>query len=975
MPERILSPELLCAGTPWSATVTDHETKTADIIGTGKMATPPQAVADALPEFRDDKPFQRELHDHQLNPETRGKGLHHERLEPCEHADLHRLLFENMMNGFAYCRMLFENGIPCDFTYLDVNKSFEQLTGLKNVVGKNVSEVIPGIRETDPNLLAIYGRVATTGNPERFEMFVTALQMWFCISVYCPAPEHFVAVFDVITERKLAEKELRKSEEKHRAILQAAIDGFWMVATNGRFLEVNESYCRMSGYRRQELLTMCIADVENAETASETAAHMQKIIERGEGRFESQHRCKDGHIIDVEVSVQYRPDEGGHFVVFVRDITLRKRAVEALVESEYFFRESQRAASIGSYKADFTKGCWESSEVLDAIFGIDEKYHRSMQGWWDIVHSDDRDMIDQYMREEVIAKGEPFSKEYRIIRKSDNATRWVHGAGEVKLDGDGNASSMHGTIRDITDRKLAFEQLENTSRRLQLATSSANLGVWDWNVRENSMVWDDRMFELYGITRDTFPNTIDAWKNGLHPEDKEAAIAACHLAVDGEQAFDTTFRICHPDGAIKHIKANGLVVIGIDGTAERMIGINADITDKILAEEEKAKLEAQLQQAQKMESVGRLAGGVAHDFNNMLTIILGNTLLALQDADLPQPIQANLEEISNAAERSAELTRQLLAFARKQIIAPRELDLNETVAGMLKMLQPLLGEDIHLVWQPATKLWPVRMDSSQIDQILANLCVNARDAIAGVGKIFIETENRVFDEDYCDTHPDFLPGEYVRLVVSDNGCGMDSETLAKIFEPFFTTKGIGKGTGLGLATVYGIVKQNNGFINVYSEPNQGTTFTIYLPRHVGAAGQSIVHVTAEPASRGHEIILLVEDEPAILNITTQMLGLLGYTVLAASAPNEAIRLAGEYSGEIHLLMTDVIMPEMNGRDLAKNLTSNYPHLKQLFMSGYTADVIANHGVLDEGVYFIQKPFSVQGLASKVREVLDYTSPQ
>jgi CheY-like chemotaxis protein len=268
-------------------------------------------------------------------------------------------------------------------------------------------------------------------------------------------------------------------------------------------------------------------------------------------------------------------------------------------------------------------------------------------------------------------------------------------------------------------------------------------------------------------------------------------------------------------------------------------------------------------------------------------------------------------------------------------------------------------------------VWPVKVDPSQIDQILANLCVNARDAIAGVGRITIETETNVFDKDYCSTRPDFVPGEYVRLTVSDNGCGMDRETLANVFEPFFTTKEVGKGTGLGLATVYGIVKQNNGLIDVYSEPGQGTIFSIYLPRHESRARQPQAEDAADKTPSGHETILLVEDEPAILNMTKIMLMNLGYTVLAALTPGDAVSLAEKYaSSEIHLIITDVIMPEMNGYDLARNLLSVYPHLKSLFMSGYTADIIAHHGVLDEGVYFIQKPFSIMELAVKVREALD-----
>jgi CheY-like chemotaxis protein len=354
----------------------------------------------------------------------------------------------------------------------------------------------------------------------------------------------------------------------------------------------------------------------------------------------------------------------------------------------------------------------------------------------------------------------------------------------------------------------------------------------------------------------------------------------------------------------------------------------------------------------------------------MLTIISGYSQLGLMESSPDSSVYNFFEEISKTAYRSADLTGQLLAFARKQTIAPKVLDLNETVHGMFKMLQRLIGEDILLNWQPAPDLWRIKMDPSQIDQILANLCVNARDAIKDVGKITIETGNSTIDEEYCAHHVGFMIGEYVRLVVSDDGCGMDKETLNQIFEPFFTTKDTGKGTGLGLATVYGIVKQNNGFINVYSEPNLGTTFTIYMPRHVAMVAQAPNNGVIEQVLQGQETILLVEDEQAILKLTSMILTRQGYTVLAANSPDEAIRLASEHSGGIDLLMTDVVMPEMNGRDLSKTLSSLHPQLKTLFMSGYTANVIAHHGVLDEGVHFIQKPFSLPNLTAKVRQALD-----
>ena len=394
-----------------------------------------------------------------------------------------------------------------------------------------------------------------------------------------------------------------------------------------------------------------------------------------------------------------------------------------------------------------------------------------------------------------------------------------------------------------------------------------------------------------------------------------------------------------------------------------------NITERKGVEEEKIKLEAQYRQAQKMESIGRLAGGVAHDFNNKLTIILGYVEMAMEKVNRTDSIFADLEEIRSAADHSADLTRQLLAFARKQFIVPKELDLNKTVAGILNMLRRLIGEDISLAWQPKAALWPVKMDPSQLDQILANLCVNARDAIRGVGQLTIETGNIVLDEDYCADHLGFVPGEYVLLTVSDDGCGMDRETLGKIFEPFFTTKAVGEGTGLGLATVYGAVKQNAGFINVYSEPGRGTTFKIYLPRHVSKTIEVPILGVLKPAMGGHETILLVEDEPAILRLTARVLQDLGYAVLAANTPNGAIRLAKEFTGKINLILTDVIMPEMTGWDLAQKLVSFCPHIKSLFMSGYTFNNIAHLGKLDTHVHFIQKPFTKNELATKIHEAL------
>ncbi|MCA9430104.1 MAG: PAS domain S-box protein [Candidatus Omnitrophica bacterium] len=388
-------------------------------------------------------------------------------------------------------------------------------------------------------------------------------------------------------------------------------------------------------------------------------------------------------------------------------------------------------------------------------------------------------------------------------------------------------------------------------------------------------------------------------------------------------------------------------------------------------EEEKENLQGQLLQAQKLEAVGRLAGGVAHDFNNMLQAILGYTDLALEGIDPDSPYKKDFMEIHQAAQRSANLTRQLLAFARKQAISPVVLDLNDKISDLLKMLRRLIGEDINLAWMPGASLWRIKVDPTQVDQILANLVVNSRDAIAGVGKVTIETGNKTFDEEYCHDHTGASPGEFVRISVSDDGCGMDKETLEHVFEPFFSTKPIGEGTGLGLATVYGIVKQNEGFINVYSEPGHGTTFAIYLPRCEVPMEDRSSDSSPEPLSGGNETILIVEDEEAVLQLGTRILEGLGYRVLKARGPREALQLANENHSAIQLLITDVVMPEMNGRDLSQKLRDLMPDdLKVLFMSGYTADLIANRGVLEDGVKFIQKPFSMRELATIVRQTLD-----
>ena len=416
------------------------------------------------------------------------------------------------------------------------------------------------------------------------------------------------------------------------------------------------------------------------------------------------------------------------------------------------------------------------------------------------------------------------------------------------------------------------------------------------------------------------------------------------------------------DGALYTEDAVISPVFDAQGHVVNFVAVKRDVSEQL-------HLAAQLNQAQKMDSIGRLAGGVAHDFNNMLTVILGHAEMKLAAADLDPALRDSLEEIRHAATNSVALTRQLLAFARQQTIAPRLLDLNAAVKGSLQMLRRLIGENVELAWQPAAAAPFVKADPAQIDQILVNLCLNARDAISGAGHVAIETGTAVFDAAYCARHPGAAPGDYARLAIRDDGCGMDEETLAHVFEPFYTTKAPGAGIGLGLSMVYGAVKQNNGYVDVASSPGQGTVFHVYLPL---CAGPEPVAPPAPPASPavGRKTILLVEDEPAILAMAAQMLDGLGYDVRAARTPAEAIRLVQELPGDLHLLITDVVMPGMNGRDLARTLDDLRPGLRHLYMSGYTADVIARNGILDDHLHFLHKPFSLEELAAKVSETLE-----
>jgi len=464
---------------------------------------------------------------------------------------------------------------------------------------------------------------------------------------------------------------------------------------------------------------------------------------------------------------------------------------------------------------------------------------------------------------------------------------------------------------------------------------------------------------LTGYTPAEWLTNSNLWLQRVHPDDQPVVIAAEELAFE-KGGYQNEYRIIRKDGRTVWVSDTAVTLRDNRGV-QMLHGVLVDITDNKI-------MELQLRQSGKMEAVGTLAGGIAHDFNNLLTVIEGYAELLVNQAEHNAPLRDGMKKIQDATNRAAGLTRQLLAFSRRQVLQPRVIDLNNVAFQMDSMLRRLIGEDVQMRTVTSPNLWRVRADPAQIEQVIMNLVVNARDAMPSGGKLTLETSNAQLDEATAQKHS-AEPGQYVMLAVTDTGIGMDAETQSHIFEPFFTTKPMGRGTGLGLSTVYGIIKQSGGHIWVYSEPHHGTCFKIFLPRVFEQAEISGVQKRSDSWQRGDQTILLVEDEDSVRELTRTILASCGYTVIAASGAALALRLAAKHSGRIHLLLTDVVMPECNGHELAQRLAALRPETRVLYMSGYTDNVIAHHGMLDQDTYFLQKPFTPAALAEKVHHVL------
>jgi PAS domain S-box-containing protein len=523
--------------------------------------------------------------------------------------------------------------------------------------------------------------------------------------------------------------------------------------------------------------------------------------------------------------------------------------------------------------------------------------------------------------------------------------------------------------RENLERRQVEQDLKQSEAQLARAQQIARMGSWEWDISQNQVTWSAETARLYGFTDNDLGSHLEHCLKRVHPDDVESVQESLALAMRTGQPFASDHRVLLPDGTERFVHGLGEVLCTENGEPIRIIGTVQDVTEARLATQALQRSEEQLRQSQKMEAMGRLAGGVAHDFNNLLTVINGYSSLALRQMEPSHLFYKSAEQIQQASDRAAALTSQLLAFSRKQVLQPRVLQLNSVVGGLEKMLRRLIGENIELATGFDPGLGHVKADPGQIEQVIINMAVNARDAMPHGGKLIIRAANVSLDQTTSFRNRSLPVGEYVMLAISDTGVGMTEEVRAHLFEPFFTTKGVGRGTGLGLATCYGIICQSDGDVRVYSEPNRGTTFKVYLPRVDAPATVATDDEDSDVLPAGTESVLVVEDDASVRRLALEILGECGYRVQEARDGLEALQLIGA-TPAFDLIITDVIMPRMSGRELFDRIKGTALQTRVLFMSGYTDDALAHHGVLSPGLWFIEKPFSPARLARKVREVLD-----
>ncbi len=782
---------------------------------------------------------------------------------------------------------------------------------------------------------------------------------------------HIASIRD-ISERLSTENDLLNERNFVNKLIDSLPGIFYLFTVEGKFLRWNKNLEKLSDYSADEISTKTPLDFFPPEEQALVEKRIGEVFTKGESYVEANWLSKNGnqtphYLTGVLVDFNGIPCQVGMGI----DISKRKKIENALRESEEITRSIIVSSPAPIQLLDKEGFTLKVNSAHTKMFGSRPPSDYTVLNDPILKKTGFQNDILRVSQGEIVHFPDMYYNPHDLSPDLPNKPVWATGVGFPLFDSEGNVKNIVLMHQNITERKKAEEALRKSNKELFQARSYLeavidNANVW-LNVVDsegNVVIWNKAAEQISGYSRDEVIGNSKIWE-WSYPDKKyreEITKKASGIIETANEIENLETTIRTKNNKQKVISWHSRHLVDENDNPIGSIAFGRDVTTTKL-------LETQLAHSQKMESVGRLAGGVAHDFNNMLGVILGNVELAKANIKMSSPIQMELSEIEEATLRSADLTRQLLGFARKQTVIRKILNINSVISKILEMLQRVIGENIELIWKPDTELWKIKVDPGQIDQIFTNLLVNARDAIESHGMVTIETTNCIINEDYADIHKDIQPGEYVMLSISDSGHGMDDETQENIFEPFYTTKPQGEGTGLGLSNVYGIVKQNYGFINVNSELNQGTTFKIYLPRcYEKHPAKDIIPITKEP-ERGTETILVVEDEKSILEISTLILESLGYVVLSAGTPSIALEKAEGYPDNIDLLITDIMMPEMSGRDLAKSIYNMYPDIQILYMSGYTANMIARDGEFDNNMKFIQKPFTKNQLSTQVRNLL------
>jgi two-component system, cell cycle sensor histidine kinase and response regulator CckA len=765
-----------------------------------------------------------------------------------------------------------------------------------------------------------------------------------------------------IQDLKRTQDELHRSQRDLNDFFENASIALHFVGPDGTILRVNQAELDLMGYSREDYVGCNIVDFHEDRSAIDD---ILRRLRQGEvlHDYPARLRCKDGSIkhVLIDSSVFFDQGEFIHTRCLTRDVTLQRQTHEA----------TARLAAIVASSADAIVGktpeglvtSWNAA--AERIFGYTaaEMVGRSIFRLIpEELHEAERLLLEQ------IALGQPVQVAETERITKDGRRRTISVSVSPIRDEQDRVVGASSIKRDITEYKQAEETLRQSQERLRLALRGARMGTWHWHIETGALTWDEGLDALYGLPPGEKITSYQQFLERVHPSDRAFVQESMDRAFLMAAGVDHEFRIVLPDGQIRWLADQGRAVRDETGKLLYMTGVSLDVT-------ERKHVEERLRQAQRMEAVGQLAGGIAHEANNMMSVVLGCADYVLQRSDLSEPVRQDVEQIWKAANRTAGVTQQLLAFSRRQVLQPQVLDLNDTIRDLEPILSRTLGESSGLRLHLSPNLSRVRADPGQLEQVLINLTLNARDAMAQGGRLTVETMNVVLDPQYVSAKPveTLKPGEYAALIVTDTGHGMDRETLGRIFEPFFTTKSVGQGTGLGLSTVYGIVKQTGGFIWAYSEPGLGTTFKLYLPT-ISSADQPASPLPPAAPGQPHEVVLVAEDEPMVREIMARTLREAGYSVVEAADGREVLNALESRGGEVHLVIADVVMPGMSGRDLAARLTERWPTVPVLFTSGYTGLDVVRRGLLEDGREFIQKPLAPEALIRRVRQMVGSETP-